>query len=89
MTNFLDRVCDNKASCKKTAYLDQKWARNGRLKFFEPFWGHFGPKISTGPTLGPPSDFSYSGLGECHTPLEPYGQWLQEYAKKSPTRGGW
>ena len=37
VTNFLDRVCDNKASCKKSAHLDQKWARNGCLKFFWHF----------------------------------------------------
>ena len=36
-TNFPDRVCDNKASCKKPAHLDQKWARNGCLKFFRHF----------------------------------------------------
>ena len=34
VTNFPDNVCDNKVSCKKSAHLDQKWARNGCLKFF-------------------------------------------------------
>ena len=38
-TNFPDRVCDNKASCKKSAHLDQKWARNGCFKFSRLFWG--------------------------------------------------
>ena len=39
MTNFPDRVCDNKVSCKKPAHLDQKWARNGCFKFSRLFWG--------------------------------------------------
>ena len=29
-------------------------------------------KITTGPTLEAPSDFSRARLGECDTPLEPY-----------------
>ena len=33
VTNFSDRICDNKGSCKKSAHLDLKWARNGCLKF--------------------------------------------------------
>ena len=33
VTNFPDRVCDNKVSCKKPAHLDQKWPRNGCFKF--------------------------------------------------------
>ena len=43
---------------------------------------------TTGPTSGPPSDFSRAGLGSCDTPLEPYGRWLQEYALKSRSRPG-
>ena len=39
VTNFHNRVCDNKASCKKSAHLDQKWARNGCFKFSRLFRG--------------------------------------------------
>merc|ERR1711873_41333 len=43
VTNFPDRVCDNKVSCKKPAHLDQKWPRNGCFKFSRLFWGGGGP----------------------------------------------
>ena len=32
-TNFSHRLYINKGSCKKSAHLDLKWARNGFLKF--------------------------------------------------------
>ena len=38
--------------------------------------------------MGPPSDFLRAGLGECDTPLEPWGRWLPEYAKKMRSRPG-
>merc|ERR1711873_226581 len=43
VTNFPDRVCDNKVSCKKPAHLDQKWSRNGCFKFSRLFRGGGGP----------------------------------------------
>ena len=33
--------------------------------------------------MGPPSDKTAAGLGECDTPLEPYVRWLREYAIKN------
>ena len=69
------------------------WTNNGRemavwsfFRHLEKFWAQ---NFTTGPTSGPPSDFSRAGLGSCDTPLEPYGRWLQEYAKKCLTRQGW
>ena len=43
VTNFPDRVCDNKVSRKKPAHSDQKWPRNGCLKFSRHFGGGWGP----------------------------------------------
>ena len=33
VTNFPNRICINKGSCKKSAHLDLKWGENGCLKF--------------------------------------------------------
>ena len=65
-----------------------KWPQSWSERDFEPFWGHFGPKISTGPTLGPIFSQPPAGLGEYDTPLELYARWLQEYAVKSRSRSG-
>ena len=52
-TNFPDRVCDNKVSCKKPAHLDQKWSRNGCFKFSRLFRGGGDPKRGFGPKFHP------------------------------------
>ena len=91
VTNFPDRVCDNKVSCKKPAHLDQKWPRNGCLKFFEPFWGHLTPKSLPDQLWAHFRGGSWARLGACDTPLEPYARWLQEYGEQSrmrPTKFG-
>merc|ERR1711873_296077 len=65
VTNFPDRVCDNKVSCKKPAHLDQKWARNGCFKFSRLFWGG-GPFLDIfgilGPKMGKKVPYLISGI---------------------------
>ena len=67
VTNFLDRVYDNKASCKKSAHLDQKWPRNGCFKFSGLFEGG-GPFFEI---LKGYISASGARLGGYDTPLEP------------------
>ena len=71
---------------QKNSSFGPKMAEKWLFEVFEPFWGHFDPKISTGPTLGPIFSQPPAGLGGYDTPLEPYARWLQEYAVKSRSR---
>ena len=62
MTNFPDRVCDNKGSCKKPAHLDQKWARNGCFMFGPLLPSDFGSGLPKKPIRSPfrsPNELSF------------------------------
>ena len=61
-TNFPDRVCNNKVSCKKSAHLDQKWARNGCFMMSPLLPSDFGVWLPKKPIRSPfrsPNELSF------------------------------